>query len=69
MKYLSLLFFFLTSLQGFGQEISIQLGDNEIGQNETFTVAIVAKNGNISSYDKFPDIEGFNKMNEERKER
>ena len=62
MKYLSLLFFFLTSLQGFGQEISIQLGDNEIGQNETFTVAIVAKNGNISSYDKFPDIEGFNKM-------
>jgi len=62
MKYLSLLFLLLTSPQTFGQELSINLGDNDIGQNQTFTIAIVSKNGNISSYDKFPDIEGFNKM-------
>lgn len=62
MKYLTFLAAFLFSQWAIAQEISIQLGDNDIGQNQTFTIAIVAKNGNIKSYDKFPDIEGFNKM-------
>ncbi len=44
------------------QDISIKLGKSKLGQNETYTVSIVAKNGSISSYDKFPDIKGFRKM-------
>lgn len=48
---------------GFGQaqDIQIQLGASEIGENQAFTVSIVAKNGSIKSYDKFPDIPGLRK--------
>lgn len=43
------------------QEIEIQLGPDEIGENQAFTISIVAKNGSIKSYDKFPDITGLRK--------
>ncbi len=43
------------------QDIEIQLGPNEIGENQAFTVSIVAKNSSIKSYDKFPDIPGLRK--------
>lgn len=62
MKHWVVTIFLLLTLQVVGQDLSIQLGDNDIGQNQTFTISIVAKNGNINSYDKFPDIDGFNKM-------
>jgi len=43
------------------QDIEIQLGPNEIGENQAFTVSIVAKNSSIKSYDKFPNIPGLRK--------
>jgi hypothetical protein len=56
---------FLFAVFGVGtvwaQEIEIQLGPGEIGENQAFTIAIVAKNGSIKSYDKFPDIPGLRK--------
>ena len=56
---------FLLALFGAGlvqaQEVEIQLGPGEIGENQAFTVSIVAKNGSIKSYDKFPDIPGLRK--------
>ena len=43
------------------QDIEIKLGPGEIGENQAFTVSIVAKNSSIKSYDKFPDIPGLRK--------
>ncbi len=62
MKYIVLTLFSILSATAFAQDISIRLGSNQIGQNQTYSISIVAKNGNIKSYDKFPDIEGFRKM-------
>lgn len=46
---------------GKAQEISIQLGQDEVGLNELFTITITIENGSIKSYTNFPDIEGFAK--------
>ena len=62
MKYLFFIIGSLLTLNSQAQDLSIQLGSNQIGQNQTFTISIVSKNGNIKSYDKFPDIEGFRKL-------
>ncbi|MDH5366290.1 MAG: BatD family protein [Cyclobacteriaceae bacterium] len=51
----------LFSAQSFSQEIEIQLGPNEIAENQGFTISIVVKNGRIKSYDEFPDFSGFTK--------
>ena len=56
---------FLVTLFGVGmshaQNIEIKLGPSEIGENQAFTVSIVAKNSSIKSYDRFPDIPGLRK--------
>ncbi len=59
-----LIFIILLTVSFFvqGQDLKIQLGSNTIGENQTFTISIVSKNGNIKSYDKFPDIKGFRKL-------
>ena len=44
------------------QDISIELGPDEIGENQAFTITLIVKNDRIKSYDKFPDIEGFRKQ-------
>jgi len=44
-----------------GQTVKIELGPNQIGENQSFTVSIVAENGSIKSYDQFPDIPGLRK--------
>jgi hypothetical protein len=61
--YRTLLLFITLFAVGFAQaqEIQIQLGPSEIGENQAFTISIVAKNGSIKSYDKFPDITGLRK--------
>jgi len=43
------------------QEISVQLGKDEVGLNELFTISITIENGSIKSYTNFPEIEGFAK--------
>ena len=62
MKYPSIILLLVTSFFTQAQDLSIKLGSNSIGQNQAYTISIVSKNGNIKSYDKFPDIEGFRKM-------
>jgi len=44
------------------QEISLELGPEEIGSNQYFTITITVSNGRIKSYDNFPEIEGFYKQ-------
>lgn len=43
------------------QDIKIDLGPPQIGENQAFTISIVASNGSIRNYDKFPDIPGLRK--------
>lgn len=47
---------------GYAQEIKVELGPDEIGLNETFSVKITISNEKIKSYDQFPEIPGFQKQ-------
>lgn len=44
------------------QEVQIDLGPDEIGLNETFTIKVTLSNDKIKSYDQFPEIPGFQKQ-------
>lgn len=44
-----------------GQGVQIDLGPNEIGENQGWTITITVNNDRLKSYDNFPDIEGFQK--------
>jgi hypothetical protein len=52
----------LICLPALGQEVRIELGPDEIGVNETFSVKIVISDEKIKSYDQFPEINGFQKQ-------
>jgi hypothetical protein len=57
-------FIVLASIMSFGgqaQDIKIELGPAQIGENQYFTVSIIARNGTIKTYDQFPDIPGLRK--------
>jgi len=62
------LLFFLCCLLGFlsmnlrAQEVTIELGPDEIGLNETFSIKVTLANDKIKSYNEFPDILGFQKQ-------
>lgn len=43
----------------FSQEVSVKIGQNEIGINQYFTVTIQAANDRLKQYSDFPSIEGF----------
>ena len=43
------------------QDISIELGPDEVGMNEMFTITVTVSNGSIKNYTDFPTIEGFAK--------
>lgn len=63
-RKLILAFIVLASFTGFGvqaQTVKIELGPNQIGDNQYFTVSIIAQNGTIKTYDQFPDIPGLRK--------
>jgi len=49
-----------TGLSVLGQEI--ELGPDEIAQNQSWTIIITVKNESLKSYSAFPDIKGFQKM-------
>lgn len=59
---------FLVCLMGFNfhniqaQEVTIELGPEEIGLNETFSIKVTISNDKIKSYDEFPEITGFQKQ-------
>ncbi len=66
MRLNQLFFIFSVSFSGifqavFGQNIDIELGPDEIGQNQAWTITVTANNDRLKSYDNFPDIEGFRK--------
>ncbi|GAA4830919.1 BatD family protein [Algivirga pacifica] len=43
------------------QQISIELGNSEIGENEYYRITLKVQNGKLKSYSGFPDIKGFTK--------
>ncbi|MEM8966808.1 MAG: BatD family protein [Bacteroidota bacterium] len=43
------------------QNISVELGSNEIGSNESYTITLKVNNGRLRQYGDFPDISGFEK--------
>lgn len=47
------------SLQTRGQEVSIKIGQSEIGLNQYFTITLTIENDRLKKYSPFPDIEGF----------
>jgi hypothetical protein len=55
-------FAFLFSGIAKGQDVKIELGPDEIGLNETFTIKVTLANEKIKSYDQFPEINGFQKQ-------
>lgn len=60
--FLVLCLFVLSSMASLkAQEISVQLGNDEVGLNELFTITVTLQNGSIKSYTDFPEIEGFAK--------
>ncbi len=44
-----------------GQQIQLQLGPDEIGENQGWTIAITVVNEQLKSYGNFPEINGFRK--------
>jgi BatD DUF11 like domain len=56
-----LIFFLVVYKIAVGQNVQIDLGPAEIGQNQGWTITITVNNDRLKSYDNFPDIEGFQK--------
>ena len=44
-----------------GQEITIELGPDEIGLNQVFTITVSVKNDRLKEYSNFPEISGLDK--------
>ncbi len=64
MKFALKSIFFLSLLLTFqvnAQQIQIQLGPDEIGDNQAWTIAVTVFNGQIKTYDNFPEIDGLRK--------
>ncbi len=60
MKKLSLfLIIFFSYITVSAQNVSIDLGADEIGENQAFTITLTVHNQRLSSYSAFPEIEGF----------
>ena len=53
--------FLLIGLNAFSQQVSIQLGPDQIGFNQVFTITITVENDQLKSYSGFPDLPGFAK--------
>ncbi|MCA6078239.1 BatD family protein [Fulvivirga sedimenti] len=54
--------FWILILPGFAalaQDVSIELGPDEIGENQAWTITITISNDKIEKYSDFPNIEGF----------
>lgn len=45
----------------FGQKIHIELGPDEIGENQAWTITVTVNDERLKNYDNFPDIDGFRK--------
>lgn len=62
LKYFLLIIFLFTGVQSLqAQTAQVDLGPDEIGENQGWTITITVKNGELSKYDNFPEIVGFRK--------
>ncbi len=61
LKFLVVTLLSLVTIVSKAQEVSIELGDNEVPLNSVFTIKVTVKNGKLKSYSDFPVIEGFAK--------
>lgn len=59
LKFLVLTLFLSLSFVSKAQDVTLELGPDEIGLNEGFNIKITIINDNLKSYSDFPDIEGF----------
>jgi hypothetical protein len=59
---LFILLFFILVQKSIAQGISVQLGEKEIGVNETFTITATVEDGQIKECTGFPEIQGFTKV-------
>src|SRR6185436_10567336 len=55
-----LLFVSLSTL-GWAQNVQVQLGPDEIGENQMWTITVVVANDQLRTYTAFPDVDGFRK--------
>lgn len=60
-KTLLFLLLFWTVPLAYAQTVQIQLGPDEIGENQAWTISVNVMNGQLKTYDNFPDIEGLRK--------
>lgn len=61
-RFIFVYFSFLAAGFAQSQEVNIELGPDEIGLNETFTIKVTLSDEKIKSYDQFPEITGFQKQ-------
>ena len=59
--FLSFFVCFLGSTFAQTSSIQIQLGPDEIGENQVWTITVTVNNDRLKTYDNFPDIDGFRK--------
>lgn len=60
-KYVLLGCICLLASSSIAQQVQIQLGPDEIGENQAWTIAVTVQNDQLRSYSAFPDIEGLKK--------
>jgi hypothetical protein len=63
-KFFLGIIFFLVSAPAWSQKIEVTLGPDEIGESQLWPITITVHNGELRSYDKFPDIKGMRKRDE-----
>lgn len=51
----------LLPLPAMAQDIRIELGPDEIGENQAWTITVTVQNERLKGYEDFPEIEGFRK--------
>lgn len=56
---LSFIILLLTSLDVWGQQVSIELGPDQIASNQAFTITLTIQNDRLKNYSPFPEIPGF----------
>lgn len=57
--FLFLIILLLTGVKSFGQQVSIDLGPDEIASNQAFTITLTIHNERLENYSSFPEIPGF----------
>jgi len=61
LNYTLSLFFLLLGFTAWAQTTQIQLGPDEIAENQPWMITVTVLNGQLKSYDNFPDIDGLRK--------